>query len=58
MRKLPAAYKSLVREDTASIMVALIRAGTLSVAEADSIKADWEANHRFRLKFATFGDLV
>jgi hypothetical protein len=23
-----------------------------------SIKANWEANHRFRLKFATFGDLV
>lgn len=58
MKKLPDAYKSLVREDTASIVVALIRAGVLTIAEADAIKADWEANHRFRLKFSTFGEVV
>ena len=23
-----------------------------------TIKADWEANHRFRLKFASFGEVV
>lgn len=58
MKKLPAAYRSLVREDTASIVVTLIRAGVLSVAEADAIKADWEANHRFRLKFSSFGEVT
>jgi predicted nucleic acid-binding protein len=44
--------------DTASLVVAAIHAGLLTVPEADAIKADWEANHRFRLKFPTFGDLV
>ncbi len=58
LKKLPATYAALAREDTTSIMVALIRAGVLTVAEADAIKADWEANHRFRLMFPTFGDLV
>ena len=58
LKKLPAIYKALQREDTTTIMVSLIRAGVLTVAEADAIKADWEANHRFRLKFPTFGDLV
>jgi hypothetical protein len=44
--------------DTASLMVAAIHAGLLTVPEADAIKADWEANHRFRLKFPTFVNLV
>ncbi len=44
--------------DTASLMVAAIHAGLLTIPEADAIKADWEANHRFRLRFPTFGDLV
>jgi predicted nucleic acid-binding protein len=58
VKKLPETYKLLHREDTTSIMVSLIRAGVLTVDEADAIKADWEASHRFRLKFPTFGDLV
>jgi predicted nucleic acid-binding protein len=58
MKKLPSSYRSIVREDTASLMVSLIRSGVLPLAEADAIKADWEANHRFRLKFSSFGDMV
>ena len=58
LKKLPEAYKSLHLEDTTSLMVTLIRASVLSVDEADAIKADWEANHRFRLTFPSFGDLV
>ena len=47
------------REETVSIMVSLIRAGVLSVAEADAIKADWEANHSFTKKtFKSFGEIV
>jgi predicted nucleic acid-binding protein len=42
---------------TEEIMVALIRASVLLVDEADRIKADWEQNHRFRLKARTFRDL-
>ena len=48
----------LLLMDTTSLMVAAIHVGLLTVAEADAIKADWEANHRFRLMFPTFGDLV
>jgi predicted nucleic acid-binding protein len=43
---------------TRDIMVALIRAGQLSVQDADAIKADWETNHRFRQKFKSFGELL
>ena len=40
MKKLPAAFRAMPREDTSTIVVSLIRAGVLSVAEADAIKAD------------------
>jgi predicted nucleic acid-binding protein len=57
--KLGAAFcAGVTREGTVSIMVALIKAGVLTVAEADAIKADWEANHRFLLKFASFAELI
>ncbi len=39
-------------------MVALIRSGTISVAEADLIKADWQTNHRFTVLFQSFAELV
>ena len=49
----------IARENTVSVMVSLIQAGVIDVAEADAIKADWEAKHRFRLKhFASFGELI
>ncbi len=47
----------VTQEGTVSIIVALIKAGVLTVAEADAIKADWESNHRFLLKFASFAEL-
>ena len=43
-------------ENTVSIMLALIKSGTVDVADADAIKADWQANHRFTLRFASFAD--
>ena len=46
------------REDTVSVMVSLIKAGVISVAEADAIKADWHANHRFTLRFASFAEKI
>ncbi len=48
----------LVFRDTVGFIVEAIHAGLLTVAEADAIKADWEANHRFRLKFASFGEVI
>ena len=41
---------------TQEVMVALIRENVLSVEEADHIKEDWEKNHRFRLRFSSFGE--
>lgn len=48
----------LTRESTVSIIVSLIKAGALTVAQADAIKADWEANHSFTLKFASFAEKI
>lgn len=41
---------------TEALVVSLIRGGLLTVEEADEIKSDWEANHRFRLKFNSFAE--
>ncbi|HEY1930560.1 MAG TPA: hypothetical protein VGG99_00970 [Acetobacteraceae bacterium] len=43
---------------TPDVIVALIRAGTLTVEEADNIKDDWAQRHRFRVKAASFRDLL
>ena len=40
------------------IVVASIRATRLTLQEADLLKAEWANNHRFRLKFNSFGDLL
>lgn len=57
--KRAAAFCSTIpRENTVSLMVTLIKGGVIGVAEADAIKADWEANYRFRLLFASFAARV
>jgi hypothetical protein len=35
-----------------------MRAGVLSVEEADRIKDEWAREHRFRINAASFADLV
>jgi predicted nucleic acid-binding protein len=42
---------------TAGLFVLAIRAGTLSVEQADQAKATWE-QHRFRLPFGSFRELL
>lgn len=44
--------------NTETLMVSLIQAGRLSVAEADAIKEDWEQDHRFKLAFKSFANRV
>lgn len=39
-------------------MLAAVHRGTVSLADADAIKADWERNHRFRMPFASFADVI
>jgi predicted nucleic acid-binding protein len=43
---------------TQDVIVALIRAGVLDVAAADRIKDAWANQHRFRIKAASFSDLL
>jgi len=51
-------YPTLAVLTTESIVIDMIRAGIINVTEADAIKADWEANHRFKLSFSSFADRV
>lgn len=41
---------------TEDVMVMLIQTSVLTVEQADAIKSDWEANHRFRLMFSSFAE--
>ena len=41
---------------TRDLMVSMIDEGLLDIAEADSIKDEWAARHRFRLKLDSFRD--
>jgi hypothetical protein len=43
---------------TQDIVVELIRNGVVSVEAADEIRLDWATNHRFRLKIASFRDVL
>ncbi len=38
-------------------MLSMIGEGLLGIEEADRIKDDWAARHRFRLKLRSFRDL-
>lgn len=41
---------------TEDLMLSIIQAGILTIEQADAIKNDWEANHRFKLMFASFAE--
>ncbi len=43
---------------TQDVMLTLIRADILDVAAADRIKEAWAQHHRFRIKAASFADLL
>lgn len=43
---------------TIDLVVLLINAGLLTVAEADTWKARWESQHRFRIKIGSFKELL
>ncbi len=43
---------------TQDIIVELIKRNLLALEEAESIKVDWETNHRFALKFPSFRELL
>lgn len=43
---------------TQDIVVELIRCRALTVENADAMLADWARNHRFKLKFSSFSELL
>jgi hypothetical protein len=43
---------------TIDVMVTLIRLGVLDIDAADRIKDDWAQHHKFRIKAASFRDLL
>ena len=50
--KRAAAFCSAIpRENTVSLVVSLIKTGDIDIAQADAMKADWDANHKFTLPF-------
>jgi predicted nucleic acid-binding protein len=44
--------------DTQSILLSLLRAGVLTLPQADTIKTTWEEEHNFRLKIGSFAELL
>jgi predicted nucleic acid-binding protein len=57
-KRLATEFPGIVRGDTVSLIVSLIKANVLDVAQADAIKDTWASNHSFRLKFASFAEVV
>lgn len=51
-----ALHPNLELLNTEDIVVTLIQEGVLTVVQADAIKFDWETNHSFKLKFASFAE--
>jgi predicted nucleic acid-binding protein len=43
---------------TQAVMVEMIRQGLIAVPDADALLAEWAGKHRFRLKIASFADLM
>lgn len=56
IKRIAKLFPSMTVETTESLVINLIRAQILSVANADAMKSDWEQNYRFRLPFKSFGE--
>lgn len=52
------AFPQLPIVGTKDIVIAAIVGGAITLEEADALKVDWEQNHRFRFRFATFSDVL
>ncbi len=50
--------EGLVIVRTADLMVRMIQRAMLTIEEADAIKDDWAANHRFRIPVASFAGMM
>jgi hypothetical protein len=57
-KRVTTVFPAIVREDTVSLVVSLIKLNLLDISQADAIKGDWETKHSFRLKFASFAEVI
>lgn len=57
-RRAKSHWPGIVLLGTQSLMVDLVRAGEIDVAAADVIKELWQNEHRFRLPFESFADVI
>lgn len=57
-KRIAALYPAIPILTTESLVLEMIQANLLTIAQADAIKLDWEQNHRFRLPFGSFGDQI
>ena len=57
-KRVAALYPAITILTTELIVVEMIQADLLTIAEADAIKLEWEQNHRFKLPFESFGDQI
>jgi predicted nucleic acid-binding protein len=51
-------HARLVLLSTEELVVSMIQESVLTIEEADRIKLDWEANHRFKLVFGSFSEKI
>lgn len=58
IKHLSRVYPTLRVETTRTLIVGLIKSGELSIAEADEFKQRWQNEHRFRLPFDSFDDMM
>ena len=57
-KRVAALYPTVTILTTELIVLEMIRADLLTIAEADAIKLEWEQNHRFKLPFESFGKKI
>jgi hypothetical protein len=58
IKHLASAYPQTRVVTTETLIVALIKAGSLTISDAVRMKTEWEAKYRFRLKIGSFKDLL
>lgn len=58
VKRMEAASHSVPIFTSSDIVLAGIRADLLTLSEADGLKDEWAANHRFRLRFESFAQLI
>lgn len=58
IKKLKSMGHSVLILTTESLIVRLVNEGVLTIVEADAMKSEWESNHRFRLAFSSFREIV